>query len=99
MAVTRPTSSLWSTRASERALANSRRRPIASAARSYGLLERAGIESEVTFAGGVARNPGIAGGAARNPGMIRALEDALDQPHNVSGENHHMGALGAALFV
>ena len=58
------------------------------ASRSIGLLRRVGIEPEVTFTGGV----------ARNIGMIRTLEDGLGMKLNVSPESHYIGALGAALF-
>ncbi len=59
------------------------------ASRSIGLLRRVGIESQVTFTGGV----------AKNVGMIRALELGLGMPLNVSNDSHFMGALGAALFA
>jgi predicted CoA-substrate-specific enzyme activase len=59
------------------------------AVRSAGLLRRVGIESEVSFTGGV----------ARNVAMIEALERALGVKVNVSEESHYMGALGAALFA
>jgi len=59
------------------------------ATRSFGLLRRVGIVDEITFTGGV----------ARNPGMIKALEDMLERRLNVSEESHYMGALGAALFA
>ena len=59
------------------------------AARSVGLLRRVGIEDEVTFTGGVARN-----GA-----MIAALTGRLGTAPNVSGDSHYIGALGAALFA
>ncbi len=59
------------------------------ALRSMGLLRRVGIEPQVTFTGGV----------ARNPGMIAAIEQRLDARMNVSGDAHFMGALGAALFA
>jgi predicted CoA-substrate-specific enzyme activase len=59
------------------------------ALRSYGLLRRTGISNEITFTGGV----------AKNPGMVKALEDKLGQRLNVSDESHFMGALGAALFA
>jgi predicted CoA-substrate-specific enzyme activase len=59
------------------------------AVRSAGLLRRVGLEPEITFTGGVARN--IA--------MIDALEHALGGKVNVSEESHYMGALGAALFA
>ncbi len=59
------------------------------AKRSIGLLRRVGIEEEVTFTGGVARN--IA--------MIEVLNRDLETKLNVSEESHFMGALGAALFA
>jgi predicted CoA-substrate-specific enzyme activase len=59
------------------------------ASRSIGLLRRVGIEDELTFTGGV----------ARNVGMIKALEDSLQKKINVSDESHFIGALGAALFA
>ncbi len=59
------------------------------AARSAGLLRRVGIEPQVTFTGGV----------ARNSAMVAALADRLGVPLNVSDESHYMGALGAALFA
>jgi len=58
-------------------------------ARSVGLLRRVGIEEEISFTGGV----------AKNIGMIKALEDALGKKINVSEDSHFMGALGAALFA
>ena len=57
--------------------------------RSIGLLRRVGIEPEVTFTGGV----------AKNTGMIQALEEGMQLKVNVSPESHYMGALGAALFA
>jgi predicted CoA-substrate-specific enzyme activase len=59
------------------------------AARSIGLLRRVGVEEEVTFTGGV----------ARNIGMIEALQKGLGTKLNVSEDSHFMGALGAALFA
>ncbi len=59
------------------------------AKRSISLLRRVGIEEEVTFTGGVARN--IA--------MIEMLNQGLELQVNVSEESHFMGALGAALFA
>ena len=59
------------------------------ATRSVGLLRRVGIEEQVTFTGGV----------ARNVAMIAALEAKLGLKVNVSEEAHFMGALGAALFA
>ena len=59
------------------------------AARSAGLLRRVGIEEEVTFTGGV----------ARNVAMIHTLNERLGVKVNVSDDSHYMGALGAALFA
>jgi predicted CoA-substrate-specific enzyme activase len=59
------------------------------ASRSMGLLRRVGIEPEISFTGGV----------AKNIGMIQALEDRLETTINVSPDSHYMGALGAALFA
>lgn len=61
----------------------------AIATRTIGLVRRVGIESEVTFTGGV----------ARNVGMVRALEEKLGVSVNVGPDSHYMGALGAALFA
>jgi len=52
-------------------------------------LRRVGIESQVTFSGGV----------AKNIGMVRTLEKGLGLDLNVSEESHFMGALGASLFA
>jgi predicted CoA-substrate-specific enzyme activase len=59
------------------------------ASRSIALLRRVGIEEEVTFTGGV----------SRNPAMVVAVREMLGIPVNVSEESHYMGALGAALFA
>jgi predicted CoA-substrate-specific enzyme activase len=59
------------------------------ATRSIALLRRVGIEDEVTFTGGV----------ARNPAMVAVLDEILGLTMNVSEESHYMGALGAALFA
>ncbi len=59
------------------------------AARSAGLLRRVGIEDEVTFTGGV----------AKNTAMVATLNERLDVHVNVSDDSHYMGALGAALFA
>ncbi len=59
------------------------------AGRSAGLARRVGIESEVTFTGGV----------AKNQAMIDTLTKALGVAVNVSDDSHYMGALGAALFA
>ncbi len=58
------------------------------ATRSAGLLRRVGIEEEVTFTGGV----------AKNLAMIETLNERLGLKVNVSEDSHFMGALGAALF-
>jgi len=59
------------------------------AGRSLGLMRRVGIEPEVTFTGGV----------ARNPAMVRLIQELAGCPINVSEDSHVMGALGAALFA
>ena len=59
------------------------------ASRSIGLLRRVGIEQELTFTGGV----------AKNVGMVHVLNEALGFKVNVSEESHFMGAIGAALFA
>jgi predicted CoA-substrate-specific enzyme activase len=59
------------------------------ATRSAGLLRRVGVEEQVTFTGGV----------ARNSAMVAALQERLATKVNVSEEAHFMGALGAALFA
>jgi len=61
----------------------------AVATRTISLVRRVGIEDEVTFTGGV----------ARNVGMVAALEQVLGRRLNVSPEAHFIGALGAALFA
>ena len=61
----------------------------AIAARTVALVRRVGIEAEVTFTGGV----------SRNLGMVKALEEKLQLPVNVSFESHYMGAIGAALLA
>jgi (R)-2-hydroxyacyl-CoA dehydratese activating ATPase len=61
----------------------------AIAARTVALMRRVGIEPEVTFTGGVSRNIGI----------VKALEEKLGVPLNVSPDAHFMGAFGAALFA
>jgi len=59
------------------------------ASRALALLKRAGMEDEVTFVGGV----------ARQKGMVKALEETLKRNVNVSEEPHIVGALGAALLA
>jgi predicted CoA-substrate-specific enzyme activase len=61
----------------------------AVATRTVSLVRRVGIEDEVTFTGGV----------ARNVGMVAALEQVLGRKLNVSPEAHFLGAIGAALFA
>lgn len=61
----------------------------AIATRTIGLVRRTGMEPEITFTGGV----------ARNVGMVRALEAKLEAELNISEEAHFCGALGAALFA
>jgi len=61
----------------------------AIATRTMSLVRRVGVEDEVTFTGGV----------SRNIGMVKALEEVLKTPINVSDEGHFMGAIGAALFA
>ncbi len=62
---------------------------LAIAGRSVALLRRVGLEEEITFTGGV----------ARNAGMVRALEERLQRRLNVAPESQHIGAIGAALFA
>ena len=59
------------------------------ATRSVGLLRRVGVESEVTFTGGV----------TKNLAMVEILNARLGTRVNVGDESHFMGALGAALFA
>ncbi|MHA2170481.1 MAG: acyl-CoA dehydratase activase [Candidatus Kariarchaeaceae archaeon] len=59
------------------------------AQRSLSLMRRVGIESEITFTGGV----------SRNTGMVRSLEKVLGNPINVSPFSQWFGAIGAALFA
>jgi predicted CoA-substrate-specific enzyme activase len=61
----------------------------AIATRTISLVRRVGIEDEITFTGGV----------ARNVGMVNALESVLGRRVNVSDEAHFNGALGAAFFA
>lgn len=57
--------------------------------RCVSLARRVGIESEVTFTGGV----------SRNVAMVRLLSEELGLPVNVSEDAHFCGALGAALVA
>ncbi len=58
------------------------------ATRALALLKRVGIEPEVTFVGGV----------ARQQGMVVALEETLGMKVNVPGEPELVNALGAAVL-
>jgi predicted CoA-substrate-specific enzyme activase len=59
------------------------------ASRSKGLLSRVGLEGEVTFVGGV----------ARQSGMVAALKDNISNPVNVGKDPDMVTALGAALLA
>ncbi len=61
----------------------------AIAARTIGLVRRVGMDEEITFTGGV----------ARNIGMVKALEQKLGITLNTSAESQYIGAFGAALFA
>ena len=55
--------------------------------RTLSLVQRVGVEPEITFTGGV----------SQNEGMVRALGKRLGSPVNVSPLSQYMGAIGAAL--
>ncbi len=57
--------------------------------RCVSLARRVGIESEVTFTGGV----------SRNLAMVKLVEEACGMKINVSPDAHFCGALGAALYA
>ena len=61
---------------------------LSLASRALALLKRVGLEDEITFVGGV----------ARQKGMVKALEETLKKKANVSEEPEMVGALGAALL-
>jgi predicted CoA-substrate-specific enzyme activase len=61
---------------------------VSLATRALALLKRAGMQDEVTFVGGV----------ARQKGMVKALEETLKRKVNVNSEPHMVGALGAAVL-
>jgi activator of 2-hydroxyglutaryl-CoA dehydratase len=61
----------------------------AIATRTISLVRRVGLEDEITFTGGV----------ARNVGMVDALQNTLGRKLNVSPDAHFNGALGAAYFA
>ena len=56
--------------------------------RSLSLMQRVGVEPELTFTGGV----------SRNEGMVQALRQRTHLEVNVSPLSQYMGALGAALL-
>jgi (R)-2-hydroxyacyl-CoA dehydratese activating ATPase len=56
--------------------------------RSLSLMQRVGIEPQLTFTGGV----------SRNEGMVQALRRRTGIPVNVSPLSQYIGALGAALM-
>ena len=55
--------------------------------RTLSLMQRVGVEPEITFTGGV----------SQNQGMVHALNHRLGAPVNVSPMSQYLGALGAAL--
>jgi activator of 2-hydroxyglutaryl-CoA dehydratase len=57
--------------------------------RILGMVNRVGIEQEVTLTGGVAKNEGV----------VRALEDRLGVKMFIPPEPQIIGALGAALLA
>ena len=59
------------------------------AQRGFQLLKRVGLETEITFVGGM----------ALQDGMVRALEAAVGQRVNVAQRPELVAALGAALFA
>ncbi|KAA3607765.1 MAG: 2-hydroxyglutaryl-CoA dehydratase [Planctomycetota bacterium] len=59
------------------------------AGRSASLLRRVGLDEELTFTGGV----------AKNPGMLDAVRTRTKLQVNASEDSQFMGALGAALFA
>jgi predicted CoA-substrate-specific enzyme activase len=61
----------------------------AIAGRSASLLRRVALEEQLTFTGGV----------ARNPGMVQAVGERLGMHVNVGADSQFMGALGAAIFA
>lgn len=61
----------------------------AIATRTVGLVRRVGLDPEMTFTGGV----------AKNIGMVRALEAKLGMELNICSDAHFCGAFGAALFA
>ncbi|MBI2954438.1 MAG: 2-hydroxyglutaryl-CoA dehydratase [Chloroflexi bacterium] len=62
---------------------------LSLATRSLALLKRVGLEEEVTFIAGV----------AKQAGMVKALEETIGTRVNVSQEPEFVGALGASLLA
>jgi activator of 2-hydroxyglutaryl-CoA dehydratase len=62
---------------------------LSIASRSLSLLRRIGVEPEITFTGGV----------ARNVAMVGLLAQLTGSPVNVNEESHYCGAIGAALYA
>lgn len=57
--------------------------------RTVSLAHRVGVESEVTFTGGVSKNDCI----------VQLMNELLETEVNTSDDGHYMGAIGAALFA
>ena len=62
---------------------------LAIAKRTVSLARRVEIAPAITVTGGV----------ARNSGMVKALEEVLGVPLQVSADSHFTGAIGAALYA
>ena len=62
---------------------------MAIASRSLSLLRRVGMEPEITFTGGV----------ARNVAMVSLMEELTGSVINFSEESHFCGAIGASLYA
>jgi predicted CoA-substrate-specific enzyme activase len=61
----------------------------AIATRCASLVRRVGMVPEITFTGGV----------SRNPAMVALLQEVLDRPLNVSDQAQFMGAIGAGFYA
>ena len=61
---------------------------LSLASRSLALMKRVGLEDEVTFVAGV----------AKQSGMVKALEETIGKKVNVSQDPEFTGAIGAALL-
>jgi activator of 2-hydroxyglutaryl-CoA dehydratase len=59
------------------------------ATRCASLVRRVGLAPEITFTGGV----------SRNPAMVALLQEVLATPLNVSAQAQFMGAIGAGLYA